>query len=53
MYIGIGTIVLIVIIVLVVLMLRRRLCPGRLVLDLPRAFTRHLHSSIWTARYET
>jgi len=33
MYIGIGTVVLIVIIVLVVLMLRRRLCPGRLVVN--------------------
>jgi hypothetical protein len=50
MYIGIGTIVLIVIIVLVVLMLRR-LCPGRLVLDLPRGIhappaQQHLDSTL-------
>lgn len=51
MYIGLGTIVLIVIIVLVVLMLRRRLCLGRLVLDLPREFTRQLHSSTWTENF--
>jgi hypothetical protein len=51
MYIGLGTIALIVIIVLVVLMLRRRLCLGRLVLDLPREFTRQLHSSTWTENF--
>jgi hypothetical protein len=51
MYIGLGTIVLIVIIVLVVLMLRRRLCLGRLILDLPREFTRRLHSSAWTENF--
>jgi hypothetical protein len=38
MYIGLGAIVIIVIIVLVVLMLRRRLCPWRLILNLPCAF---------------
>jgi hypothetical protein len=51
MYIGIGTVVLILIIVLVVLMLRRRLCPGRVVLDLPRAVTHRPHSGAWTGPY--